>query len=196
MMEVTMTFEELLAQGKARLAELEAEKARAERERYQRIMEEDRAARERVLDGLKELLPESVMAYVMLPDLDRKDWRVMVQIMAPGCAPIRREFLVDDGKWNGWPFEVARYQFGELTFLHAQQWIDLDLALAAAARVEEERQAEQAMYGKLLAAVVEDPQGEADDDAEMDVEPAPTASLGEQMQALIVEIVRNEIEAM
>lgn len=206
-----MTFEELLAAGEQRLVEERAQRAAA----WAEAKAQADAKREAFLSGLwagiEALAPAAVLPFLSCPVDSLFDWSYQVQIEAPGCAPVRCEYITGQKRFNGEkPFSVPAVQGGflddwgegsapEYTWAARYAFFteDLGLALAVARERYSEMQGRQADYERRRAEVEQQVavkmEAEAVDAAVRGHAAEP--GLAEQLAGLIRVIVRQELDA-
>jgi len=207
-----MTFEELLNQGKAALAEKRAKEQAAEQ-----AAEAERAFKQakfdyEVAEGIKSLLPEALWEYIEIPETHVGQWDVEITIAAPDCAPIAAEYLPETGKLRtDRPYHVSTaceggyYDWNELytpryDYLRSGPWVaSISEALALAAEQYETMLRYESEYGLLLAEYeakqAAKPVAQAPTINEIEDAPAAPTMADKKLEAIIRDMVRAEVQA-
>ncbi len=186
----TPTLSELLAEGQRQLAtERAAEAARVAVETA-RAEAAQQARRAEVLVGLATIVPEALMPFVQI-DVYADICLQYGDLVLPGCTPIRFCFDSVSGKRCD-PWHVARAQGTQWTGRNIIVCDDLLVALAHAAEQGALMLQAQAEWTAHEARKAEDvAYAQATGHAEPVAVPLPT--LAEQLEALVRQIVREEL---
>lgn len=202
-----MTFEELMNQGKAELAEKREREQAAEQAVAAKRAFEQAEFDHKVLQGVRDLLPEALWPYIEIPETHVGQWDVEITIEAPDCAPIKASYYPADKKFNdrresfyiGIANKNNYYDWNELYEPHYEfnrnslKASTITEALALAAEQYETMLRYESEYGLLLA------EYEAKQAAELAAttaetgEAAPQPTMADKLEAIIREIVRAEV---
>ncbi len=206
-----MTFEELLAEGEQRLTEERARRAADWAEAKAQADAKREAFLSELRTGIEALVPAAVKPFLSCPFDTLFDWSYQVMIEAPGCAPVRCEYITGQKRFNAEkPFCVPAVEGGFLDdwgegVQPRYEWAaryaffteNLPLALAVARERYSEMQGRQADFerreAEVKAAVALKLETEAVDAAIRGQTQEP--SLAEQLAGLIRVIVRQELDA-
>lgn len=187
------TLEELLAEGQRQLAAQRAAEAECAAVETARIEAEQQTRRATVLAGIATIVPEALMPFVQIEvDFDAIQ---CADLVLPDCTPIHFCYDMVSGKRYA-PWRVARAQGTDWTRHVPIPCDDLPVALAHAAEqgarmaqarveraVQEARNAEDAAYAQTTRHDAESAEPIA----------VPQRTLAEQIEALLREIIREEI---